>query len=406
MADVPPLAPTALLRLLFERYEAARERAFNVGEPLGVAQESQPRESQLSDLRRASEVDKSNGAACRICLTQDAESVENDLVAPCQCSGSQEWVHIACLRQWQQSIQQDNAGVGNARASQLAMVLGLRQRGENRARVCNVCLANFALSPLPQPSPVPVGLDVKRGMLFVAVPDAFSSDGGFAESVVLLCGVRPRSIHGLIINQPYSRGSVIQRSRSEHPFNGEEAISGSQPTDRRGSSFDPPEASLRDLCDTAGIVNTWCRGGPVGGGRLGVVSYSVLHGFVSKRHAEPVVDGGPVLVQTNGCGDPAALKAPELVKLFKDLTTVVQFAPLDSRGEAEGPIQCVHVFKGYCRWGRAQLAAEYGARRWGMCQLQPEDCASLLSTPSDSLWSFWRASGRLAYASVDRDAPP
>lgn len=37
---------------------------------------------------------------CRICLEDDV--VEN-LISPCKCSGSQKYVHLRCVRKWQQS---------------------------------------------------------------------------------------------------------------------------------------------------------------------------------------------------------------------------------------------------------------------------------------------------------------
>ena len=37
--------------------------------------------------------------ACRSCLVDSG-----DLVAPCECKGSGQWVHLGCLRQWQKSV--------------------------------------------------------------------------------------------------------------------------------------------------------------------------------------------------------------------------------------------------------------------------------------------------------------
>jgi E3 ubiquitin-protein ligase DOA10 len=38
-----------------------------------------------------------NEFTCRICLE---EGRRNELIAPCSCSGTQKWVHRACLDQW------------------------------------------------------------------------------------------------------------------------------------------------------------------------------------------------------------------------------------------------------------------------------------------------------------------
>eukprot|EP01038_Epipyxis_sp_PR26KG_P008680 gene8680-11731_t len=42
---------------------------------------------------------------CRICLD---DGVRKDLIAPCKCSGSQKWVHRACLDKWR-SMKEDKA---------------------------------------------------------------------------------------------------------------------------------------------------------------------------------------------------------------------------------------------------------------------------------------------------------
>eukprot|EP00047_Mylnosiga_fluctuans_P010293 m.15686 g.15686 ORF g.15686 m.15686 type:complete len:155 (-) comp3055_c0_seq2:87-551(-) len=60
-------------------------------------------------------------ALCRFCL--DHEDVRH-LITPCRCIGSQTYVHLFCLRQWQASVQ-----------------------GERRASVCSVCDAPFHPAP-------------------------------------------------------------------------------------------------------------------------------------------------------------------------------------------------------------------------------------------------------------------
>ena len=38
-------------------------------------------------------------SVCRFCF-----SSEGELISPCMCKGSNEWVHLACLRKWQESV--------------------------------------------------------------------------------------------------------------------------------------------------------------------------------------------------------------------------------------------------------------------------------------------------------------
>jgi len=78
---------------------------------------------------------------CRICWEQGAivgdenenqELVQgedgNQMIEGCGCSGSQKYVHIACLRRWQKYVQPPS-----------------------RAEICTVCTQRYRLQPLPRP---------------------------------------------------------------------------------------------------------------------------------------------------------------------------------------------------------------------------------------------------------------
>lgn len=43
--------------------------------------------------------DQGNGQTCRICLS-DTHTQKNPLVSPCKCTGSVQFLHINCLREW------------------------------------------------------------------------------------------------------------------------------------------------------------------------------------------------------------------------------------------------------------------------------------------------------------------
>ncbi len=48
------------------------------------------------------ETKKNNCRVCRICwVSLDDDTSEEELVSPCACSGSMEYVHLDCLRRWQ-----------------------------------------------------------------------------------------------------------------------------------------------------------------------------------------------------------------------------------------------------------------------------------------------------------------
>ena len=178
----------------------------------------------LPPLRTATAEEVASGASCRFCFEGVSEEGNaGQLIAPCLCTGSQEFVHVSCLRKWQ-------------RASQMA---GRRTGHET---FCTVCKAPFALPPPPLPkSPV------HAGVLLVASPQL---GGTFARSVILLCEVTPDGAHGVIINRPVR----------------------------------PEENGPKQAVERAAIVRgsgalalEWRRGGPVCGGRLGVVNYACLH---------------------------------------------------------------------------------------------------------------------------------
>ena len=62
---------------------------------------------------------------CRFCLEP---APREDLVSPCACDGSQKYVHLSCLRLWQQTV-----------------------RDQPRAARCNVCLRPFSFAPDSEP---------------------------------------------------------------------------------------------------------------------------------------------------------------------------------------------------------------------------------------------------------------
>nr|CAB3263646.1 probable E3 ubiquitin-protein ligase MARCH10 [Phallusia mammillata] len=59
----------------------------------------------LSDLNHTSDASASatdNDTMCRICQSTD-DSLNNQQVTPCSCSGSLQYVHMQCLQQWRQT---------------------------------------------------------------------------------------------------------------------------------------------------------------------------------------------------------------------------------------------------------------------------------------------------------------
>ena len=37
---------------------------------------------------------------CRICLGEEEDDQENELICPCKCAGTMRYIHIRCLKEW------------------------------------------------------------------------------------------------------------------------------------------------------------------------------------------------------------------------------------------------------------------------------------------------------------------
>ena len=230
-------------------------------------------------LVAATQEDLDAGAACRFCF----EGGPKRLVAPCSCRGSQKWIHESCLVRWQRV-----AGTTST---------------PNRNTVCNVCNTRFALEPPPPPK-MP---GAKAGMLLVSNR---SLGGSFERSVILLCEVNELGAHGVIVNRRVDPGGseatrgaaqwTLTTALDELPL-AEVAEAGraeAAPTRPSASALGATLSTTRASPATrraerlaaapaGGVAVDWRRGGPVCGGRLGVVNYTVLHTLGAQARVLP-----------------------------------------------------------------------------------------------------------------------
>ena len=173
------------MRRMYDRFLRARERSF---EPEPEAPTAAAREAPVP-VRIASAEERASGATCRICFSADFDPArgpstgsglpvsvtprtapglsgvstpgESELVAPCRCLGTQEWVHVGCLQRWQRSVSSSSLSP----RLQLGILRAMLETGQPpdfdsrqatagsaRAQSCNVCLAPFALPPPPIPT--------------------------------------------------------------------------------------------------------------------------------------------------------------------------------------------------------------------------------------------------------------
>jgi putative AlgH/UPF0301 family transcriptional regulator len=200
---------------------------------------------------------------CRFCFEGGSEE-DNALVAPCNCSGGSRWVHLKCLRTWQR-LQARNSyySSSSAAAASTTTTVTTMDNAPSTATttssatttytvagyICNVCNSPYLTRP---PAIRTVRQNVlKRGTFLVAKQETVGRT--FQRTVILLlsdtvCG-NPQGAFGLIINAPLPSALI-------------------------------PSSSSSDVA-TNNNNNTveWRRGGPVCGGRLGVVNFAILHTY-------------------------------------------------------------------------------------------------------------------------------
>ena len=305
---------SAVMRLLYQRWLVSRERTM----PAGAVGEAAAAEEERA-VRSATAAELAAGAACRFCFESSAP-----LVAVCACTGSQQWVHVGCLRRWQ-------------RASLTS---------PNSAR-CSVCTVPFALKPkLPPGAP-------QVGSLLVASPEL---SGTFARTVVLLTHASAGGVTGVILNKPSDTPCV------------------------------PPDLLSRVERDAAsrGTRVAWHRGGPVCGGRLGVVSFAALHTLDGPRPAgwrHPAASSSVLLSEGGGGGRSVSValdadgdgRAPATIRAA-DLPAAV--SRLARQGGSD--TKAVLLYLGFARWGAASSrwsmasgGGGAGRRRWPTSSTSP-----------------------------------
>ena len=255
---------------------------------------------------------------------QQQQQQDHRLVAPCNCTGSSEYVHVICLRQWQSYAPQ------------------------TRAAICGVCLTRFSLAPVRQQlKPIP------KGTLLLAKHEEM---GTFCQSVILmLCGTDNDDLpFGVIVNRPsiqaWNSTDCNEEERNRHPNN------------------------------TAVLAR---KGGPVCGGRLGVTRYMILHtqheqADGNRWHSKTIFQAGSrvsLLCDRESIYDresPALLESNQV----EDFLQEHQNSNLDED-------HSVLVFSGYCSWGRGQLEREVQRGMWDLSHGEEQD---LLRDNPEGFW--------------------
>eukprot|EP00977_Amphora_coffeiformis_P018894 scaffold6781_cov204-Amphora_coffeaeformis.AAC.9 len=286
------------------------------------------------------------------------------LVAPCHCRGSSEYVHIACLRQWQHHATHASSSVVVNRA----------------AHLCSVCTAPYALPPLAHTRRLRT---IGRGTLLVmSLHRQQQQDGNgveagmFHRAVILLLqgteqGGKP---FGVMINKPLTGTYNNDNNNNNNNNNGN---SNSNNTTHR-------------------VLTR--KGGPVCGGRLGVLRYMILHTIMQqqqRRQQDRWISKSVFAQQPEESSSLQILHDSENV-YYRDCSALLERDQVRDFQQAlsSGQEGTALVFTGYCSWGRGQLEREVERGVWHLCHGTQQDVV-VCDAQADNLWETLTHGDRL-----------
>eukprot|EP00928_Gymnodinium_smaydae_P015089 TRINITY_DN1552_c0_g3_i1.p1 TRINITY_DN1552_c0_g3~~TRINITY_DN1552_c0_g3_i1.p1 ORF type:complete len:417 (-),score=61.92 TRINITY_DN1552_c0_g3_i1:141-1391(-) len=358
-------------------------------------------------------IDPEEGSAlqCRFCLQEDDPDA---LIAPCKCVGTGKYVHEHCLRRWQEEV---------------------RDHGDDRAVICQLCQSRFSLKPPPPRDHLAAHnrdrrSDYPPGPLF----DHISTNPYFDSSAVrhlpahtcrqLLASMVPGC---LVLHEPTASTSVI---RWEHWHKGAFLIGGVWPGQGHGSSgaligvnlagarvpnpdafsADGPLRELQTYLAQRSVALSFVIGGPVQPRAFlvlvavaGVLAEVTLHPRVRRVYhtSSPGTASGsepapsPLLRRISATA--AASRGREETSretppprcdgaLFGEPGDVVQALRGASASHLR-PVAAV-AFQGHAVWSSTQLLAEIARGSWCLAHASPRELA--LVSPLEEREEMWR----------------
>jgi len=301
-------------------------------------------------------------ATCRFCLEEVLEPKESEdaaiarddplrVVSPCSCRGTAALVHIGCLRRWQVAL----------------LSRRLTPESMAQAALCSVCRAPLVVDGAPlEPVVARPARSVHAGMLLVATENLDGEGRSFHRSIILLCQVVP---------QGRTCGVDISRLLVPAPEG-------------------PVRGAIQGLGESTSIQVRTFSGGPVCGGRLGVVQYTVLSTF----REEP---GNCGVVLAPSAASPGLYGPEPWVNLDARhaANVICRTQSADRHGQGDDQQDWLFLFKGHAAWSRGQLEAEIQRGNWSTCDANFEDILASINMPRQA-WHRLQSSGRLARAVV------
>lgn len=262
-------------------------------------------------------------------------------------------MHLSCLRRWQTTL------------------LSQRLTSERllQAAQCQVCRKPLKIDGAPLlPSVAHCALQVRPGTLLVATEKLEGTGRTFHRSVILICRTAADTdtqfggrVKGVDISRVIADTTLLR------------AAAGS------GLSLE-----LRS-------------GGPVCGGRLGVVHFIALTTLVAFQGHSSAIFEAP----QEGESAPVALLGPDRCEGYSHTHAVELVQRAVTHAEAASTANvALHagtlvLCRGHAAWAPGQLESEIQMGNWATCQGTHRD---VLETPASELWEHLWASGRLVRA--------
>jgi len=340
---------------------------------------------------------------CRICLSASDDPEDGGgLVSPCKCEGSQKFVHLACLRRWQRSVQ-----LGGSNHPE-------DTEREERHRVCNVCKGTFNL--LPQDRAAMMSdlaavrpEDVSPGVLLVTKAATETIAAGSQINIALRTFIEAKAAHFrravYVLTEIRPAEDTRDSGRADGRNDGSDVVIGVN----LSRTLDLPDVSKLDgACSEGEITNyaergvrvLWMNGGPV---KPRTVWSIMCASHVLRQQPESFLErhGVRELIAPDR-GSTAVLHGPMPGCL------AVAEAEVELRTAAGEPQEVtVLSWAGFAQWSRTQLLGELARGSWGWCRGAPEDVMhTVVALNADaeegpeyvSLWDRLRHCDRLAWA--------
>lgn len=342
--------------------------------------------------------------ACRICFNVEGADASDSLLRPCDCRGSQAWVHRSCLQTWQRCVQLSPYSHHPADVAR-----------EDRHVVCNVCKKPFNLAPPSRAELLAdlagLGLAALRpGLLLVSSRQA---PGNLpAEGMPLLLQVLCEVKHRHFKNSVY----LLTEQMEEHSGRGNnmtDAILGVNLVRRMEGEEEPTLQALTGLepdeqveLRAEGVQVEVYNGGPVNAKTVTALC------LVSAEHRPVQGSGVEVLLEAPGDPGGGSLRpwllvvgrVPEVLRLARAEAERSRSRSEGSRAEAGLAHARVLCFAGYAVWSRTQLLGEVARGSW---RYRPGDICDVLPLPDRPDSGGWvPPEERFDHCSSHETAPP